>query len=250
MQVASLGRPGGSLRYGVLGGTFDPPHVAHLVIAQEAVAAVGLDRIYFVPAGQPPHKLGRRISAPEHRLAMLQRAIAGNARFVASTTELDRPGPSYTVDTLHLLRAEWGQDPELHFILGWDMLLDLPHWRDPAGIVSAATRLIALHRPGYDSDGAPLAHVMELLPELAPKLIRLAVPQLDISATVLRTRVASSLPIRYLVPDTVVEYILEHGLYHIPDAGLALPSARVHEDTPRQHPSAEAAPPRQRDEEV
>lgn len=200
-------------RVGILGGTFDPPHIAHLFIAQEALARLGLDRVDFVPAGQPPHKAGRRISAAADRVAMLERAIAGNPGFAVNTIELERAGPSYTVETLARLRERWGGATGIALILGWDMLLDLPRWRQPEQIVAAADEIVAFHRPGYDGDGAALAAVAEALPGLAEKLVKLPVPQLGISASELRSRVASSLPIRYLVPDGVAAYIAAHRLY-------------------------------------
>ena len=214
-------------RFGILGGTFDPPHFAHLFIAQEALARLGLDRVYFVPAGEPPHKMGRQISDSSHRLAMLERAIAGNAGFAITTIELGRPGPSYTVDTLAQLRAEWGPQSELAFILGWDMLLDLPHWHQPRQIVRALDWVVAIHRPGYDAEWSDDEAIMSALPGLSAKLIRLPIPQLGISATDLRSRVASSLPIRYLVPDSVADYIAEHGLYRgVAGTSADAPAAR------------------------
>jgi nicotinate-nucleotide adenylyltransferase len=209
-QHASVGS---GPRYGILGGTFDPPHLAHLVVAQDVVTRLGLDRVYFVPAGYPPHKTGYAVSTPGDRRAMVERAIAADARFALSAVDLDRPGPSYTVETLRRLRAAWGPTAALHFIVGGDTLLDLPDWYDPAGVVREATYIVAVHRPGYDPDPHQLEALAAALPELPAKLILVPVPQLDISASALRERVASSLPIRYLVPDSVVQYIAEHGLY-------------------------------------
>jgi nicotinate-nucleotide adenylyltransferase len=227
-------------RYGILGGTFDPPHFAHLFIAQEALVRLGLDRVYFVPAGEPPHKVGRQISDASHRLAMLERAIAGNPGFAISTIELGRPGPSYTVDTLAQLRAEWGPQSELAFILGWDMLLDLPRWHQPQQVVRALDWVVAIHRPGYDAEWSDDEALMSALPGLSSKLIRLPIPQLGISATGLRSRVASSLPIRYLVPDSVAEYIAEHGLYREAAGPLADAPAPRHGDARGRTSSASA----------
>jgi nicotinate-nucleotide adenylyltransferase len=208
-------------RYGVIGGTFDPPHYAHLFIAQESVARLALERVYFIPTAQPPHKLGRQISPAADRLAMVERAIAGNPSFAVSTVELERPGPSYTVDTLAALRTQWGASSELAYIVGWDMLLDLPHWHCPSDVVKLADWIVAVYRPGYAADGAATEVLYEVLPELRTKLVTLAVPQLGISATELRTRVASSLPIRYLVPDSVEEYVAKRGLYRADSARAA-----------------------------
>jgi nicotinate-nucleotide adenylyltransferase len=204
---------GGGPRYGILGGTFDPPHIAHLIIAQEALAQLNLDQVYFVPTGQPPHKGGRVISSAADRSAMVERAIAGNARFALSMVEIEREGPSYTAETLRRLRAAWGSQVALDVIIGWDMLLDLPDWYDPSGVVAEAAHVVAVHRPGYDPDPRQIERVRLALPELPAKLIVLPVPPLAISASELRRRVASSLPIRYYVPDTVAEYIASRGLY-------------------------------------
>ncbi len=204
---------GAGPRYGILGGTFDPPHLAHLIVAQEAFARLELDRVYFVPTGQSPHKQGHIISSAADRRAMVERAIATNPRFALSSVELDREGPSYTVETLRRLRAAWGPLAALYLIVGWDMLLDLPDWYDPAGVVAEATHLVAVHRPGSDPDPDQIDRVRAALPELPPKLIVLPVPQLAISASELRMRVASSLPVRYYVPDSVAQYIADRGLY-------------------------------------
>jgi nicotinate-nucleotide adenylyltransferase len=208
-------------RYGILGGTFDPPHVAHLAMAQEAYARLDLDRVYFVPSGHPPHKRDHPITAAADRCAMVARALEGDARFALSSVELERPGPSYTVDTLCRLRALWGSAAALYLILGWDMLLDLPRWHAPAEVVDATTAVVAAHRPGYDADPVRLRRLRTALPQLASKLILLPVPQLEISASEVRERVASSLPIRYLVPDRVIAYIQERGLYRAPDGSRA-----------------------------
>jgi nicotinate-nucleotide adenylyltransferase len=209
---------GGSPRYGILGGTFDPPHIAHLALAQEVYARLGLDRVYFVPAGEPPHKSGHDVTSAAERRAMVERAIAGDRRFALCTVDLDRPGPSYTAETLRRLRALWGPAAALDLIVGWDSLIDLPRWHDPAGVVSGATRLVAAHRPGYPPEPALLDRLAAALPALPARLVLLPVPQLELSGTELRQRVASSLPVRYLVPDGVERYIAEHGLYRAPAA--------------------------------
>ena len=200
-------------RVGILGGTFDPPHIAHLVVGQEVLARLPLDRVYFVPAGQPPHKRGHAISPAADRLAMIRLATANNPGFAVSTVEMDRQGPSYTVDTLRQLRTTWGRHVGLYLIIGWDMLADLPRWYDPVGVVAESTGIVAVHRPGYQANTAVLDRVAAELPALREKLILLPAPQLEIAASELRERVASSLPIRYLVPDTVIQYIRDHGLY-------------------------------------
>jgi nicotinate-nucleotide adenylyltransferase len=217
-------------RYGLFGGTFDPPHIAHLFIAQEALSRLGLERVYFVPTGLPPHKQGVRITSAAHRLAMLERAITGNPGFAISTVELERPGPSYTVDTVARLTSQWGHNAQLALLVGWDMLLDLPQWRDPQAIVDMVARIVAIQRPGYADGGVEEDAVMRALPGLRAKLIKLPVPQLGISATELRTRVSESLPIRYLVPDGVAEYIAEHRLYRA-DTHIAIANVAEREGT-------------------
>jgi nicotinate-nucleotide adenylyltransferase len=238
-------------RYGVLGGTFDPPHLAHLAVAQEALVRLGLDRVYFVPTGQPPHKVGRAISPAADRRAMVELAIADNAGFALSTVDLDRAGPSYTAETLRRLRAEWGRAAEIALILGWDMLLDLPTWHAPAAVVAASTHIVALHRPGYTADPDQLNRLARALPDLPARLVLLPVPQLAISASDLRQRVALSLPIRYLVPDPVLRFISDHGLYRTSVPVVeARPAVREQPDAegtagplPHDHETSEEARP-------
>jgi nicotinate-nucleotide adenylyltransferase len=218
---------GAGPRYGLLGGTFDPPHFAHLALAQEARVRLGLDRVYFIPTGQSPHKLGRAVSRAADRRAMVELAIAGEPRFALLAVELERAGPSYTADTLRRLRAEWGSAADVSLIVGWDMLVDLPHWREPDVIVGTADHVIAVRRPGYDETADDLRVLARALPLLTPKLVVLEAPQLAISASMLRQRVASGMPIRYFVPDDVARYIHDHGLYRPANRGLAAESHMV-----------------------
>ena len=199
--------------YGILGGTFDPPHVGHLALAQEVYTRLALDRVWFVPAAQPPHKADHVISPAADRRAMVALAIAGDARFGLSTVELDRSGPSYTSETLALLRAEWGGAARMVLILGWDMLAYLPHWHEPGAVVACADQIAAVHRPGVAAPEGELARLEALLPELAEKLVVLPAPRLEISSSELRARVAAGLPVRYLTPATVADYIALRGLY-------------------------------------
>jgi nicotinate-nucleotide adenylyltransferase len=198
-------------RYGILGGTFDPPHIGHLILAQEMYARLELDRVWFVPTGVSPHKLGQPVTPAVHRVAMLERALADDARFGLLTLEAERPGPSYTVDTLRQLRADWGPEVEIALILGWDMLLYLPQWRDPTAVVTIVDEVAAAHRPG--GPDAPLDDVLERLPALREKLRTIPFPQLDISGAAIRERVVQGLPVRYLVSNMVSEYISAQGLY-------------------------------------
>lgn len=204
-------------RYGILGGTFDPPHLGHLALAQEVYTRMSLDRVWFLPAREPPHKPGRTISSAADRLAMLERAIASDERFAVSTVELERPGPSYTVDTLAELRARWGAETWMALILGWDMLAYLPQWRDAVGVIARADQIVATHRPGVVAAEGDVARLEEQLPGLRAKLTVLPAPQLAVSGTEIRTRVAQMLPVRYLTPDAVATYIEMRALYRVVD---------------------------------
>lgn len=218
-HVSSTRQPGvhAGPRYGILGGTFDPPHVGHLVLAQEVYVRMSLDRVWFLPAREPPHKAGRSISPVADRLAMLERAIAADERFAVSTVELERPGPSYTVDTLRELRELWGADAWMVLILGWDMLAYLPNWHDAAGVIAGANQIAAVRRPGVVAAEADLARLEDQLPGLREKVMVVPAPQIAISGTEIRTRVAQMLPVRYLTPDAVATYIEARALYR--DAG-------------------------------
>lgn len=217
------------VRYGILGGTFDPPHIGHLALAQEAVARLRLDRVWFLPAADPPHKRGR-VNTPAHdRAAMVELAIAGNERFGLERADLDRPGPSYTVDTLDILRAHWGPEAWIGFIIGWDMLLYLPEWHDPAGVLARLDALIVARRPGTPDEAGAIARLEAALPGLRERLTPLDAPQLEISSTWLRERVAARLPVRYLTPDPVRAYISQRGLY-LPDQGNGAPEPRAPEE--------------------
>lgn len=202
-------------RYGILGGTFDPPHIGHLALAQEVYARLALDRVWFVPAGQPPHKTGKPISSASDRLAMVELAIAGDERFAVSTLELERDGPSYSADTLEELRRRWA-GAELVFMMGWDMLTYLPQWHAPERVVAAVDTVAASQRPGVRVAEDEIERLASMVPGLREKLVVLPAPQIDVAGTTLRERVASGLPIRYLVPDAVRQYIEEHALYASP----------------------------------
>lgn len=199
--------------YGILGGTFDPPHLGHLALAQEVYTRLALDRVWFVPAGQPPHKAGHVVSPAADRRAMVELAIAGDPRFGLSTVELERGGPSYTSETLALLRAAWGSAARMVLILGWDMLAYLPHWHEPKRVVALTDQIVAIHRPGVAAPEGELARLEGSLPALAQKLVVLPAPRLEISSSELRARVAEGLPVRYLTPPAVADYIGLRRLY-------------------------------------
>jgi nicotinate-nucleotide adenylyltransferase len=201
---------------GVLGGTFDPIHLAHLALAQEAAESLGLEHVMFVPAGSPPHKPGVPITSGAHRLAMVTLAIAGNDRFEASPLELDREGPSYTVDTLEALvatRRARGVRGELTLILSADAFLGLMSWRNPRRVVELA-RLAVAPRDGYPEAGP--AFLATHLPDLADRAVFLDGPRIRLSASALRQRAAAGRSLRYLVPDAVAAYIGDHDLYRTP----------------------------------
>ena len=198
---------------GLMGGTFDPIHYGHLVVAEEVRATLDLAEMVFVPTGQPPHKQGEIVTAAQHRFAMLELAMASNPHFSISRIELDRPGPSYTVETLRLLREQWGRQTALYFIIGWDSLEELTTWYDPAGILQQLTYLVVVHRPGHQEVPGYREHLEERLPGIKQRLLTMPAPQLDISATDLRLRVAEGRPIKYQTPEAVEHYIAQHGLY-------------------------------------
>jgi nicotinate-nucleotide adenylyltransferase len=194
------------MNIGILGGTFDPVHVAHLVLAEQARDQLTLDQVLFIPAGDPWRKSHRAITPAQHRLAMLRLAIEGNDAFAISDIELHREGPTYTADTLEALAGE-RLDDAFWFILGADALADLPNWREPERIVKHAMLAVA-RRDGREVDAAELN-----IPALAGRLQLFTCPRLAISSTEIRGRVVAGRSIRYLVPDAVAAYIEQHNLY-------------------------------------
>jgi nicotinate-nucleotide adenylyltransferase len=204
-----------SQRVGILGGTFDPVHHGHLVAAEEARHQLDLDRVLFVPAGHPPHKPRQPITPAHHRLRMIELAIAPNPHLALSRVDLDRPGPSYTVDTLDLLRAELGPDALLFFIQGADLLADILTWHQPQRLIQLC-QLAVVERTDAEID---LEHLEERLPGLASRIHWVRMPGLDISSRDIRARVRQGRPISYLVPGTVEAYILEQDLYRDIEGG-------------------------------
>jgi nicotinate-nucleotide adenylyltransferase len=199
-------------RIGIMGGSFDPIHIAHLIMAESAREALSLDLVLFVPAGSQPLKSGKYVTPAQHRLAMVELAIAGNPHFAISSVDMDRPGPSYTVDTVAALRQEWGgPGVEMWFIVGADSLSTFPMWRDPNGILVHA-RLAVVRRPGVEPDILALRAEIPLLEE---RLDWVDAPLIDISGTDIRRRVAADLSIRYRVPDAVRDYIEANRLYNL-----------------------------------
>jgi nicotinate-nucleotide adenylyltransferase len=198
------GLPGGR-RLGVMGGTFDPVHHGHLVAASEVAGRFGLDEVVFVPTGEPWQKSEREVSNPEHRYLMTVIATASNPRFTVSRVDLDRPGPTFTIDTLRDLTAE-RPGTDLFFITGADALTQILGWKDADGLFELA-HFIGVTRPGHRLDGSGLP---------ADRVSLLEIPALSISSTDCRTRVLEGRPVWYLVPDGVVQYIAKHRLYQSP----------------------------------
>ncbi|MCK4368723.1 MAG: nicotinate-nucleotide adenylyltransferase [Dehalococcoidales bacterium] len=198
------------MNIGVLGGTFDPIHVGHLLVAEEARARLDLTETLFVPAGQPWLKLNNVISPAEHRVEMVRLAIAARPYFKLSTMEIERAGPTYTVDTIAELQAQLGAGDELFFILGWDNLNQLPQWHEPSRLVKMC-RLVAV--PRVDSPTSDLDSLEAAIPGLSGKVILLDAPRIDINASEIRRRVARGLSIAQLVPEPVERYIKQHKLY-------------------------------------
>lgn len=196
-------------RIGIMGGTFNPIHYGHLVAAEWSREALDLSRVFFIPSAQPPHKDAAGIVSAEHRLQMVKLALTDHAQFEALDIELQRSGPSYTVDTLEELSRRL-INSELYFIMGMDAFLDLPDWKDPARI-AAISRLVVVTRPGY---GFQLDAAYDtILSRPHRQLIQLEIPGLHISASDIRHRIASSRTVRYLLPADVEAYIYHHQLY-------------------------------------
>ncbi len=198
----------------IFGGTFDPVHLGHLIVAEHAADTADLAQVLFVPAGRPPHKAGKALAPGADRLAMVELAVAGNPRFAVSRVELERASePSFTIDTVRRMKAEGVRDVAL--ILGADSLVELSTWREPEALV-AECRVLVVERPGWELERAP-AH-------LRARVTGISTPRIDISSSAIRARIAAGLSIRYLVPEPVREYILAHRLYR---PGAAPPGAAV-----------------------
>ena len=201
---------GSRLRLGIFGGTFDPIHIGHLAVAEEARVVLCLDEVLFLPAGQPWFKEGQEVSDATHRIAMVELAIASNPYFRASDMEISRPGPTYTLDTLRELRREVGPGAEMDLLLGLDALSELDRWHLPDQVLDMAT-VIGIRRPGFE--GFDAAKLAALSPDGSAEVTMLPGPMMDISGLELRRRVSQGRSIRYLVPGDVEAYINEHGLY-------------------------------------
>jgi nicotinate-nucleotide adenylyltransferase len=203
------------MRLGIFGGTFDPIHLGHLILADQCREACALDQVWFVVAGTPPHKPARRTGV-HHRLEMARIAVAGHPSFKVSEIETVRPGPHYSVETLATIRDQHPND-DLFFLIGADSLTDLPTWREPARIAELAT-IVVVNRPGIEE--ATTASLPDFGPTAHP-LARVSIPPVGIASSEVRRRLSERRSVRYLVPRGVEAYIEAHGLYrqHDNDSG-------------------------------
>jgi nicotinate-nucleotide adenylyltransferase len=194
------------MKAGIMGGTFDPPHLAHLIIAEVARVRLGLDQVIFIPAGDPWMKSAHAVTGAERRVEMVRLAIATSPSLI----EVKRPGPTYTVDTIEQLTGEVGYDAGLFLLLGWDSVADLPSWKAPYRI-SKMARIVAFPRPGFAKPDP--AELEKTMPGIAERMVYIDEPSLSISSTCIRQRAREGKSVRYIVPDTVGQYIVEHDLY-------------------------------------
>lgn len=197
------------MKLGIFGGTFDPPHIGHLVLAAEAQEQLHLERILWLLTPAPPHKPGQVISPLEHRLAMLEAAIRHNPAFEISRVDIDRPPPHYALDSMRLLRHEYPDD-ELYYLMGGDSLQDLPTWHEPIEFVAACDCLGVMLRPGIQID---LTDLERKIPGIGEKVCFVGTPLLEISASDIRKRVSQGRHYRYYLPDGVYQIIQSRHLY-------------------------------------
>jgi nicotinate-nucleotide adenylyltransferase len=197
------------MRLGVFGGTFDPPHLGHLILAAEACSQLNLDHLLWVLTPYPPHKRNRSISSLEQRLALVEAALAGDQSFELSRIEIDRPAPHYTADTVEQLH-EHDPDAHLFYLVGGDSLRDLPTWHEPERFLREIAGLGVMRRPGDHIDMDALENA---LPGLRQKVHTIEAPLIEISSTGLRQRIANGRPFRYYLPPAVYRLIVERGYY-------------------------------------
>jgi nicotinate-nucleotide adenylyltransferase len=195
------------MRIGLMGGTFDPVHYGHLLIAEVAREEFALDRVVWLPAGDPPHKKEYQVSGQEHRYAMVLLATASHEQFEVSRWEMERDGPSYSIDTILHFKSIWPED-QLFFITGADAILEILTWRRHQEVIRSC-EFIAVTRPGYDLEQLSVT----LPPEYAARISPITAPGVDISSTQIRARVHGGKSIRYLAPEQVEAYIRKHGMY-------------------------------------
>jgi nicotinate-nucleotide adenylyltransferase len=209
-EVREADDDGAPRRIGILGGTFDPPHLGHLWLATLATEALQLDRVLFMPAAQPPHKRRQEISGATDRLLMTRLAISDNRDFELSAIEMERPGPSYTVDSVEELQRQIGARTSLYLVMAADSLRQIETWREPDRLLSLVEWVVG-PRPGVELPQR--AALDRRFGEAAKRIHLLSGPSLDVSSSEIRARVAAGHTIRYLVPRAVEELIVERGLY-------------------------------------
>ena len=209
-SVRHEAEPAPKQRIGILGGTFDPPHVGHLWLATLAADAIGLDRVLFMPAAQPPHKGGRLVTSAADRLLMTRLAVAGDDAFDLTIIEMERPGPSYTIDSVVELQRTYGTDASLYLLMAADSLAQIDTWRQPDELLDRIEWVVG-PRPG--GPAPERSTLEERFGEKAGRIHLLEGPSLDVSSTQIRRRVAAGQAIRYLVPRGVEELIVDRGLY-------------------------------------
>ena len=195
-----------NMKIGIMGGTFNPIHYGHLVTAEEALSQFKLDRVIFIPTGQPPHKTTCKLASPEDRYMMTVMATASNSHFFVSRIETERKGKSYTIDTLKELKFTYGESATFYFITGADAILEILTWKNPEEIITMC-KFIAATRPGYN-----LSRIEELK-KAKDSISIMEIPALAISSTDIRERIKTSRPIKYLLPESVCNYLLKNDLY-------------------------------------
>ncbi|EAX48087.1 nicotinate (nicotinamide) nucleotide adenylyltransferase [Thermosinus carboxydivorans Nor1] len=200
----------GKTRIGIMGGTFDPIHIGHLVTAEAVRIEFGLDKVLFIPAANPPHKQHAQVTPAIHRYIMTVMATYSNPSFFVSPIELERPGPSYTIDTVRALIDQYGEKSDFYFITGADAIADLPTWKDIDELLGLC-HFVAATRPGCIS--MIDAVIRRFGAKGRQRIHRLATPELEISSTDIRERVKLGRSIKYIVPESVEQYILKEGLY-------------------------------------
>lgn len=196
-------------RVGIFGGTFDPIHLGHLILAEEVRVQLQLDRVYLVPVGDPPHKQTQAVTPVEHRIRMVELATAHSIHLWVSRIDADRPAPHYSTDTLRLLQDEMGEEVELFFLLGMDSLRDLPTWHEPQWLLDHC-RLAVVPRPGVTVPWQQLEHA---LPGIENRVILLDMPAIEIASRTLRERIRQGISVRFQVASAVEAYIEKYGLY-------------------------------------
>ena len=197
------------MRIGIFGGTFDPPHIGHQILAAEALVELKLDQVLWMLTPDPPHKELIKITPIEHRIRMVELAIDGNPSFSLSSIEIDRDPPQYAVDTMSILKAQ-ASNIKYYYLMGLDSLNDLPTWHKPAEFIKLCHKIIVMmrHEEVYDPSRMEAA-----VPGLSKKVYFLKTPIIEVSGTDIRTRIEKGMQYRYLVPEKVYQYILENQLY-------------------------------------